>query len=93
MPDIPGANEVGLKGMDSVGWFGLFAPAKTPADIIAKLHAAIQTVIADKSLRQVLGKEGMEPRGSESPAAFATFQKKDYEESTAIIREAGLAPN
>jgi hypothetical protein len=31
--------------------------------------------------------------GSESPAAFATFQKKEYEESTAIIREAGLAPN
>src|SRR5947208_1710976 len=32
-PNIPGANEVGLKGMDSVAWFGLFAPAKTPPDI------------------------------------------------------------
>src|SRR5882757_58892 len=83
MPDIPGANEVGLKGMDSVGWFGLFAPAKTPVGTVAKLHAAIQSVIADKSLHQALGKEGLEPRGSESPAAFASFQKKEYEASTA----------
>jgi tripartite-type tricarboxylate transporter receptor subunit TctC len=93
MPDIPGAREVGLPGMDSVGWFGLFAPAKTPADILAKIHAAIQTVIADKSLHQALGKEGLEPRGSASPEAFARFQKKEYEENTTIIREAGLAPN
>jgi hypothetical protein len=50
-------------------------------------------VIADKSLHQALGKEGLEPRGSESPEAFARFQKKEYEENTAIIREAGLAPN
>jgi len=93
MPDIPGANEVGLKGMDSVGWFGLFAPAKTPVAAITKLHAAIQTVIADKSLHEALGREGMEPRGSESSEAFARFQKKEYEENIAIIREAGLAPN
>jgi tripartite-type tricarboxylate transporter receptor subunit TctC len=93
MPDIPGASEVGLQGMDSVGWFGLFAPAKTPSAIVTRLHAAIQLVVADKSLQQVLGKEGLEPKGSESPAAFASFQKKEYEASTAIIREAGLAPN
>jgi len=93
MPNIPGAAEVGLTGMDSISWFGLFAPAKTPADIVAKLHAAIQTVVADKSLHQVLGKEGLVPKGSESPEAFARFQKKEYEDNTAIIREAGLAPN
>jgi tripartite-type tricarboxylate transporter receptor subunit TctC len=92
MPNVPGANEVGLKGMDSVAWFGLFAPAKTPSDIVAKLHAAIQTVVSDKSLYQTLGKEGLEPRGSESPEAFARFQKKEYDENVAIIREAGLAP-
>jgi len=93
MPDIPGANEVGLKGMDSFGWFGLFAPAKTPSATVTKLHAAIQTVIADKSLHQALGREGMEPRGSESPEAFARFQNKEYEGNIAIMREAGLAPN
>ena len=93
MPDIPGANEVGLKGMDSVAWFGLFAPAKTPSATVTRLHAAIQSVIADKSLQQALGKEGLEPRGSESPEAFARFQKQQYEENAAIIREAGLAPN
>lgn len=93
MPDIPGANELGLKGMDTVGWFGLFAPAKTPAATIARIHAAIQSVIADKSLQQALGKEGLEPRGSASPEDFAAFQKKEYEENAAIIREAGLAPH
>ena len=79
--------------MDSIAWFGLFAPAKTPSAIVTKLHAAIQTVTADKSLHQALGREGLEPRGSESPEAFASFQKKEYEANTAIIRDAGLAPN
>jgi tripartite-type tricarboxylate transporter receptor subunit TctC len=93
MPDIPGASEVGLKGLDSVGWFGVFAPVKTPLSTVTKLHAAIQSVIADKSLLQALGREGLEPKGSVSPEAFASFQKKEYEESTAIIRQAGLAAN
>ena len=93
MPDIPGANELGLKGMDSVGWFGLFAPAKTPVAVVTKLHAAIQSVIEDKSLQQTLGKDGLELRGSASPEAFASFQKKEFEQNAAIIREAGLAPS
>ncbi|MBR1257574.1 tripartite tricarboxylate transporter substrate binding protein [Bradyrhizobium sp. AUGA SZCCT0240] len=92
MPEIPGANEVGLKGMDSVGWFGLFAPAKTPVAVVTRLHEAIQSVIGDKSLQQALSKEGLELRGSASPERFASFQKKEFEETAAIIREAGLAP-
>ena len=70
-------------------------PVRTGEDtvrLVAKLHAAIQTVVADKSLYQTLGKEGLEPRGSESSEAFARFQKKEYDENVAIIREAGLAP-
>lgn len=93
MPDIPGASEVGLEGMDSTGWFGLFAPAKTPSSIVTRLHAAIQSAIADKSLLQALGREGLEPKGSVSPEAFASFQNKEHRESTAIIREAGLVAN
>jgi tripartite-type tricarboxylate transporter receptor subunit TctC len=61
--------------------------------VVTKLHAAIQTVIGDKSLQQTLAKEGLELRGSASPEGFASFQKKEFEENAAIIREAGLAPS
>lgn len=90
MPDIPGANEVGLNGLDLSSWFGLFAPAKTPDAIIRKLHATIQPLMKDESLRTALAVEGMETKGSASPGEFAAFQKKDYDKNGELIREAGL---
>ena len=68
-------------------------PRKPLSAAVTKLHAAIQSVIADQSLQQALGKDGLELRGSASPEGFARFQKKEFEENAAIIREAGLAPN
>nr|WP_246700554.1 tripartite tricarboxylate transporter substrate binding protein [Variibacter gotjawalensis] len=91
MPDVPGANEVGLKGLDSSSWFGLYAPAKTPDAIIRKLHATIQPLMKDESLRNALAVEGMEVKGSASPEAFAAFQKEDYDKNAELIKEAGLA--
>lgn len=93
MPTIPGAEEVGLTGLHSTNWFGLYAPAKTPAPIIEKLHAAIQSVMKQDALQKALAQEGMSLVGSDNPAAFAAFQKTDFEETGALIREAGLKPN
>lgn len=90
MPEIPGANEVGLNGLDSSSWFGLYAPDKTPEAVIRKLHATIQPLMKDEGLRAALSVEGMEVKGSESPEAFAQFQKADYDKNAELVREAGL---
>ena len=47
LPNVPTAREAGYPGMEAVEWFGLFAPAKTPIDIVSALHAAVQQALAD----------------------------------------------
>jgi tripartite-type tricarboxylate transporter receptor subunit TctC len=92
MPGIPGTSDVGLGSIDSIQWFGLFAPAKTPQPIVRRLHAAVQAALADPQLRASLAKEGAEAMGSPSPEDFAAYQKNASQVAAAIIREAGLAP-
>src|SRR5262249_25572191 len=47
LPDVPSLDEAGLPGYDAVTWFGLFAPRGTPPEIIAKVNADVQSVLAD----------------------------------------------
>ena len=59
--------EAGLSGYESVGWFGLVAPAGTPVEIIAKLNADVKTVVADADVREKLIGQGAVPQ-STTPA-------------------------
>ena len=63
LPDVPSIGEV-VKGYDASGWFGLCAPRGTPADIIAKLNAAITAGIADPKIRERLVAVGSEPHAT-----------------------------
>src|SRR5262249_39895540 len=61
LPDVPSIGEV-VKGYDASGWFGLCAPKGTPADVVAKVNAAVTAGIADPTIRERLIKVGSEPR-------------------------------
>src|SRR5262249_34926378 len=61
LPDVPSIGEV-VKGYDASGWFGICAPRGTPANIIAKLNAAIAAGIADPKIHERLVAVGSEPR-------------------------------
>ena len=65
-------DEQGLKGFEASTWFGLFAPAKTPRDIIVKLNTEVGKVLASKDIRERYLVEGLEPQGG-SPEDFAKF--------------------
>src|SRR5437868_7688551 len=56
LPDVPTPVEIGLKDADSVIWFGVFAPAKTPREIVEKLHAAGEKVLATPAMQASLTK-------------------------------------
>jgi tripartite-type tricarboxylate transporter receptor subunit TctC len=61
--NLPTLAESGLPGFQSEVWFGLFAPAGTPAPVIAKLNALTNRILKDPSVAEVLNKAGLEPVG------------------------------
>src|SRR5204862_6544874 len=61
LPDVPTPVEIGLKDADSVIWFGVFAPVKTPREVVEKLHVAGNKVLADPAMQASLKKLGIEP--------------------------------
>jgi tripartite-type tricarboxylate transporter receptor subunit TctC len=66
LPDVPTLGETALPGYEVSTWFGVVAPAKTPRDIITKLHAAIIKGLANTETRERLLAQGIEPLGSSS---------------------------
>lgn len=88
-PDIPTFAESGFPGFEAVPWFGLMAPAGTPADIIDKIHKEIVTDLALPDVRKAMGDQGLDIIGN-SPAEFAAVLKKEIPEWAKIIKEAGI---
>ena len=89
LPDVPTLAEQGLNGFESVGWFGLVAPAGTPPDIIGKLNAAFVKALSDPAAIEKIRVLGAEPAPS-SPDAFAKFIQSESEKWGKLIAEAGI---
>jgi len=91
-PDIPTYAEMGLSAMSSTGWFGLFAPKRTPREIITKLNAAAVEALADPAVRARLIDFGLDilPRERHTPDALAAMQKADAEKFWPLIKEFGI---
>jgi tripartite-type tricarboxylate transporter receptor subunit TctC len=64
IPDVPTAQEAGLPGFESVGWFGLMAPAGTPKAIVDKIQADTAKVLQDPAVKKALADQGMTPVGN-----------------------------
>jgi tripartite-type tricarboxylate transporter receptor subunit TctC len=91
-PDIPTLRELGYTDEITRQYFGLVAPAATPAPIIARLHDAIVSIMHEPEFRQRnLIERGLEPIG-DTPDAFARFLAQDRVLSERVVREAGLQP-
>ena len=88
-PDFPTVAESGLAGYSSLGWFGLFAPAATPRDVVAKISADTKTVLTLPDARQRLAEQGAEPEPS-SPEAFAAFVNSDIAKWLDLAAKAGI---
>jgi tripartite-type tricarboxylate transporter receptor subunit TctC len=91
-PDIPTVDEAGVPGFYASSWYGLWAPARTPANIIGKLNAAVGVALADPGVRARLADLGLEisPRDQQTPEALAALQKAEIEKWWPIIKAAGI---
>ncbi len=92
MPDIPTADETGVKGLYMSGWFGFFAPKGTPKDVIDKLNAAMRESLADPAIQKRFAELGLDvaPRELQTPEGLAKFQRAEIEKWWPIIKEAGI---
>lgn len=89
LPDVPTLAESGVAGYETLAWFGVLAPARTPPEIIATLHREIQKALARQDVRDTLARLGSEPSGM-APAEFSAFMKSEIAKYGKIIKDAGI---
>ena len=89
LPDLPTVAESGLPGYEAYGWFGLVAPARTPAGIITKLNAEILRILHLPEMKLRLAELGAEP-ASYKPGEFLTFINRDNAVWEKLIKERGI---
>jgi tripartite-type tricarboxylate transporter receptor subunit TctC len=89
VPDLPTMIEAGIPGFESLVWIGLFAPAATPREVVARLNAETNKVLARSDVRDVFANQGTEPVGGTSEQ-FAAQIKADLARWGKVIRDAGV---
>ena len=89
LPDVPTMAEAGLPGFEITSWFGLLAPAGTPAAIVARLNADVVKALARPEVTNTLGAQGLEVASS-SPEQFAAHIKSEIAKFTRIAQTAGI---
>ena len=90
LPNVPTVVELGYKGAPSRDWFGLFAPAGTPKEIIDRLSAEVQKIVADPAFRDKhIVSRGLIPAAS-TPEEFAELIRKDRAIAAQVVKDANL---
>ena len=88
-PDIPTVAESGVPGFQYATWYGLFAPAATPKEVIAKVSAETVRIMQDKTVAQRLIHEGAEPAAG-TPGELARYMRVEFEQWKKTIAAANL---
>lgn len=88
-PELPTLAETGVPGFEAVGWFGVFAVAKTPPAIVARLNREITSLMQEPETRDRLLAQGAEPRPG-SPEDLRKYLAGEIEKWGKVIREAGI---
>ncbi len=92
LPDIPTAQEAGLPGFENVGWFGLFAPAGTPAAVIQKVQRDVATVMGETEVKARLYVQGMSPVVNSTPD-FTRQLDQEYDRWAKVVTARKLQAN
>ena len=92
LPEVPTLAESGLTGYDSTGWFGLVAPAGTPAAIIQRLHTEFTAALNDEAIKTQMRQSGMEPVATTMEGLDA-YIKSETQKWAKVIRQANIKLN
>jgi tripartite-type tricarboxylate transporter receptor subunit TctC len=89
LPNVPTIAEAGLPGYESVQWYGLMAPAGTPAPIIARLQAEIAKSLASPEMQAAMANEGADAVGNK-PQEFAAFIRSEIDKWSKVVKAARI---
>jgi tripartite-type tricarboxylate transporter receptor subunit TctC len=91
-PEIPTSVEQGFPGLESYVWFGLYAPARTPAVLIDRINREVVSILRTHEARDALLAQGAEAVPN-TPAEFAAFQRQEIAKWGKVIRDAHIVAN
>ena len=91
LPEVPTLKEAGIDNADYPTWFGLFVPAKTPSDIVARLSRETVAALQNPQVRDKLANLGVDPLAL-TPAEFAAHVEQEFAVNAALVKAAGLKP-
>ena len=89
LPDVPTVAEQGFKDFDVSTWYGVFAPAGTPKEIITAVNAEINKLLATPEMKDAIHAQGAEPQAM-TPDQFGTQLKADYQKWRGIVQGSGV---
>ena len=90
-PDIPTVAESGLAGYEAYGWYGIAAPAHTPAAVIERLHNEVAKIARDPKMKARLAGQGLELVGN-TPEEFDAFIRGETAKWAKVLKAAGVKP-
>jgi len=88
-PEVPTLAELGFKGVEADLWYGMLAPAGTPADIVSRINADMRTALALAEVKSALSAQGMEIAPG-SPEEMAALMRRDAARWAAVVKQAGI---
>ena len=89
LPDVPTVAEQGFKDFDVSTWYGVFAPAGTPKDVVNAVNAEINKLLATPEMKDAIHAQGAEPQAM-TPDQFGTQLKADYQKWRGIVQGSGV---
>jgi len=90
-PDVPTMRDLGYPNFVVESWYGIFAPAGTPAPIVAKLSAEIDSILKEPDIQAYLARQGMTPVGG-PPERLAEFVQEELPRWKRVVDATGLTP-
>jgi tripartite-type tricarboxylate transporter receptor subunit TctC len=91
-PQVPSMKELGYPRFNARQWYGMFAPAGTPRDIIMKVHAATLRGLQDPTVRKRLNEDGAEPTPNATPEEFGAMLRAEIAKWGKVVKAAGIQP-
>lgn len=88
-PELPTMSEAALPGFEQYAWHGIFAPAGTPAAVVAKLNADLNVLLKSNDVLQKFASQGIEVSGG-TPDEFAAFVRRDIAKYQKLVQSAGI---
>jgi tripartite-type tricarboxylate transporter receptor subunit TctC len=90
LPDVPTVAELGHPGFDVSTWYGLFAPAQTPKEVVTRVNTEVNKLLATPAVRDAIHAQGAEPKAM-SPEQLGTLLSTEYQAWKGIVERSGAS--